>query len=473
MNDRHTRIFPLLLIVYFFWGFPVLAQGIVDVNSRINSILSRKELKGCISAVIVKDLERDSLLFSRYNGLNLHPASTAKLYLASAYLLAENPLDSVRTVVTVSRKPGFDLITLYGGGDPLFSLEDMEKVVHSLQRYPLRKHRRVLVDCSLFDSIPYGPGWVWDDLPYYYAPPVLAFAVNHNTFQVTVSGTPRGARVQAMPRFPGVAVESFVTIAEKDSLLFLKQPCSNKIIVKGTIRSGSSKKERLSLWAPPEIALNILTKSTGADYGLVAYNAMKPDHGADTLLVISRSVRNILGYMLVKSDNLSAEMLCKLLAVRSGERPGSLQAGTRRIKDIIASAGLDTGRVVLADASGLSCYDLTTPGNLHQLLESMWRSESQSQLLDLLPRGGKDGTLRYRFRQIPGAEYIHAKTGTITGASMLAGYVAFPAKARISFVIFMQNFIGRTKTIRSIQDRIVNAIAQYAIGTGKRGEQPR
>jgi len=79
--------------------------------------------------------------------------------------------------------------------------------------------------------------------------------------------------------------------------------------------------------------------------------------------------------------------------------------------------------------------------------------------------------LKYRLRHIPGAEYIRAKTGTITGASMLAGYVAFPAKARISFVIFMQNFVGRTKTIRSIQDRIVEAMVRYAIR--KRQKQSR
>ncbi|NOY06573.1 MAG: D-alanyl-D-alanine carboxypeptidase/D-alanyl-D-alanine-endopeptidase [Chlorobi bacterium] len=461
----------LFFIVHYCWVFSSHAQGVVDLNSRINSILLRKELTGCMSAVIVKDLDRDSILYSRYEEFNLHPASTAKLYLASAYLLDKNPLDSVRTVVTVSRKPGFDLITLTGGGDPLFSLEDMEKVVQSLQRYPVRKNLHVRVDCSLFDSIPYGPGWVWDDLPYYYAPPVLAFAINHNAFHVTVSGASQGARVQVVPRLPGVRVESFVTVAERDSLLFLKPPYSNKVTVRGSIRSGSSKKERFSLWGPPEIALSILMANTNADSGYVTYHAAEPEQKPDTLLVIARSVREILRYMLVKSDNLSAEMLCKLLAARSGELPGSLQAGTRRIKDIIARAGLDTTRLVLADASGMSCYDLTTPENLHRLLEMMWRSEHQSQFLGLLPRGRKDGTLRYRFRHIPDAEHIRAKTGTITGASMLAGYVAFPAKTRISFVMFMQNFVGRAKTIRSIQDRIVKAIVQYALG--KRREQLR
>lgn len=452
-----------LFIVHFCWTFSSPGQEIVHLSSRINSILQRKELRGCISAIIVKDLDRDSILYSRYNKLNLHPASTAKLFLAAAYLLDKNQLDSVCTVVTVSHKPGFDLITLSCGGDPLFSLEDMQKVVQSLQRYPLRKNRRVLVDCSLFDSIPYGPGWVWDDLPYYYAPPVLAFSINHNAFHVTVSGTLNGVRINVSPDLPGIRVESMVSISGKDSLVFLKSPYSNTVIIKGTIRRGRKKKERFSLWNPPGTALRILMAKTRADSGFVTYDAPEPGYERDTLLVVSRSVSEILRYMLVKSDNLSAEMLCKLLSARLGDLPGSIQAGTRRVKGIIASEGLDTARIVLADASGMSCYDLTTPENLQQLLERMWHSEKRSRFIDLLPRGGKEGTLKYRFRNIDGAGYIRAKTGTITGASMLAGYVILPHRAAISFTIFMQNFIGPAKTIRSIQDRIVEAIVQYAV----------
>ena len=58
-------------------------------------------------------------------------------------------------------------------------------------------------------------------------------------------------------------------------------------------------------------------------------------------------------------------------------------------------------------------------------------------LLDLLPVAGATGTLADRYVTVnrPGAGYVRAKTGSLSGVSTLAGYVATRDGAVLTFTL--------------------------------------
>lgn len=131
--------------------------------------------------------------------------------------------------------------------------------------------------------------------------------------------------------------------------------------------------------------------------------------------------------MLRYSDNVLAETLSVELAVHRG-RPATLAAGVDAVEEVLSTTFPDqwTG-TTLADASGISYANRTTPALLDAVMTAA-SGPSHPKLrpmLDGLPIAAGTGTLADRFpvATTPGAGWVRAKTGTLTGVSSLTGIV--------------------------------------------------
>ena len=67
--------------------------------------------------------------------------------------------------------------------------------------------------------------------------------------------------------------------------------------------------------------------------------------------------------------------------------------------------------------------------------------------------GGVDGTLDYRMHNKALKGAVHAKTGTLTGVSALAGYTTAPNGHLLAFSI-MNNGVLDTPEVQSWQDEV-------------------
>ena len=82
------------------------------------------------------------------------------------------------------------------------------------------------------------------------------------------------------------------------------------------------------------------------------------------------------------------------------------------------TVGLEPGLIRPMDGSGLSRHNLVTTKGLARILRHIYRTELKDIFLEALPAPG-EGTLRNRLAGIP----VFAKTGTLSSASALSGYV--------------------------------------------------
>jgi D-alanyl-D-alanine carboxypeptidase/D-alanyl-D-alanine-endopeptidase (penicillin-binding protein 4) len=159
------------------------------------------------------------------------------------------------------------------------------------------------------------------------------------------------------------------------------------------------------------------------------------------------------------SQNLFAEMFLREVA-RQQQGAGTRAAGIETMRRFLAGAGIAADEYSFTDGSGLSGSNLVTPEAVVKLLRHMHQSKYRETWMSLLPVGGQDGTLAARFDGEPAARRVHAKTGTLTHASALSGYVQSASYGTLAFSILANNYGTPAAEVRALIDRIALALAE-------------
>jgi len=159
--------------------------------------------------------------------------------------------------------------------------------------------------------------------------------------------------------------------------------------------------------------------------------------------------------MNVPSDNFIAETLIKALGARFGDG-GSTSAGAAVVRADAARLGI---RTTVADGSGLSRSNRTSPKAVVALLTAMDEGDLALPFEASLPVAGRTGTLYDRMRGTAARDACRAKTGTLSNVSALAGYCDTRSGGRVAFA-FLMNYVSPW-TARRLQDRMTAALARY------------
>lgn len=159
------------------------------------------------------------------------------------------------------------------------------------------------------------------------------------------------------------------------------------------------------------------------------------------------------------SQNLYGELLVKKLGERAGA--GTTARGQQAIRETLDGWGVPADSYILADGSGLSRMNFVSAEALVNILEHVYADPVQRQgFLQALPVGGEDGTLRNRLKAAWTAGHVHAKTGSITNARALSGFVTTRGGETLVFSIVANNFSLPAWRIERVIDLMVEILAR-------------
>lgn len=179
-----------------------------------------------------------------------------------------------------------------------------------------------------------------------------------------------------------------------------------------------------------------------------------------SVVCITHTIDEVLKPILKNSHNIFAECLFYQLAAYSGQKNAGRKQAAKLIYDLIEELGLDSDPYQIADGSGLSLYNYVSPELLVCLLNYAFsKPEIYQHLYPALPIAGVDGTLSNRMQDTPAYNNVHAKTGTVTGISSLAGYLTASNGHILSFCIINQG-ISSGRLGRDFQNEVCNALCQ-------------
>ena len=437
----------------------------------LDSVVERLLPRGGDVGIAVYDLTADSSVYRYRADRNCRPASTMKLVTAIAALSLPGCDEPFRTEVWHTGSINDSILhgDLYvvGGFDPEFDEEDMDALVSAVAALPVKKiEGRILGDVSMKDSLYFGSGWLWDDNPAAYQPYLSPLMLNKGVVHITATPNAAGlkATVEATPRSTYYSVvNNAVSRSPQAGTFKLTRDWmhnGNTLTVSGNVASRRS--ADINVHSSADMFMHTFVERlrlAGIECdGSYAFDVMGLN--AQLVAVCETSVKDVLEQMMKESDNLNAEaMLYRMAAQKGGAKYACADDGLEVARGLVRSMGLNPRDYRMADGCGLSMYDYLSPDLLVAFLKYAYADKNiYDRLYPSLPIGGVDGTLEYRMRSgTPSYRRVHAKTGTYTGISCLAGYLTTRSGKLIAFSIMNQNQTV-ARDARTLQDAVCDFI---------------
>jgi len=478
-------------------------QTLGELQARISEILQKPELAQAMVGIKVASLDTGRVLFESNANKLLRPASNMKLYTVAAALDRLSPDYHFVTSVYARARPDAagtirgDL-TIYGRGDPSiaarFNSGNYFKAIDDLAaRIVAAGVKRVegdlVGDETYFTGPPYGSGWEWDDLQWWYGAEISALTSNDNALDLSVRpGIKVGAAavITTGPPDPLLTIINRVTTTPKGTkrdLAAYRVLASDEIEISGSIPLEDKGYSGGIAISRPALLFAYLLRASLAQQGVVVKGktrtipqpiyAVTPGPVASGLVEVanfqSPPLSMIAAQTLKPSQNLYTELILRTLGNVAAPAPTTVSAdrtsetaGIEVVRAFLREAGVNASPLSLNDGSGLSRNDMVTAEATLQLLTYMRRHRYATAFRDALPIAGVDGTLRNRMKGTVAENNLRAKTGTLSAASSLSGFVTTAAGEELVFSIMVNNYPEGTNPPSVCIDPIAILLASFA-----------
>ncbi|WP_420457184.1 D-alanyl-D-alanine carboxypeptidase/D-alanyl-D-alanine endopeptidase [Rubrivirga sp.] len=460
----------------------------------IDGVLDASAFDDAYWGVYVVNLDTGEELYDRNAQRRFIPASNMKLLATAAALDQLGPGFRYRTRLyadgPVQNGTLLGALVVQGSGDPSFggrfrngdALATFREWADSLRALGIRRVQGPVVgDDDVFDDVHLGQGWQWDDLKWYYGAEIAGLQFNEGTVHVEVHGTTPGqpARIDVSPDYGYVRFVNRSTTTAGGGIRegYDRALSDNLFTVTASVPAGRTETEDLSVVNPTDYFVSTLVgvlRDRGIDIVGDAVDVdewgRRPHYETLTRVATHTSppLRDIVEETNTSSNNLYAEHLLRTLGAyvyQGSDLPtGSAFAGFEATKPFLTRIGVDPESFRVADGSGLSALNRLTPVGIVGILRGMHQHPDRATreaFEQSLPLGGYTGTLRNRYRGGDARGNVRAKTGYISGARTLSGYVTSDRGDLIAFSLLCNNYTVSTSRVNQAQDQIVELLADY------------
>ncbi|TDQ53798.1 D-alanyl-D-alanine carboxypeptidase/D-alanyl-D-alanine endopeptidase [Actinorugispora endophytica] len=457
-------------------------DGLADLRADLDALLADPSLAGGTSGVVVRSLDNGEVLYRNEPDASLLPASNNKLLTTAAALDVLGTDHRFSTRVVAASRPRHGTLRgdlhLVGTGDPSLTVEVFDRLAADVAAAGVTTVTGDLVaDDSWFDDQRLPSDWEEGDLQYYYAPQISALTPAANadldTGVVAVRITPGESAGDPVttalePATDYVSVDNRATTGDPWSVGVDRALGGNTITVTGAMPPGDQGFTTMrTVHEPTGYAADLFARAL-ADHGVeVRGDAVRGEAPGDAVAVArhdSAELGELLVPLLKLSNNGHAEILVKAIDRETGG-DGGWEDGLSEVELALTRIGLDTSDLELTDGSGLSRGNRLSAGLLADLLEEAPDEPWFAAWSAALPVAGVDGrleggTLENRMRGTSAEGNVRAKTGTLTAASALSGYVTGADGESLLFSVVNNGYTGAAP--RPVQDAIAVRLADFS-----------
>ena len=409
-----------------------------------------------------------------------NPASVMKLVTTYAALELLGPAYRWKTEAYLD---GDDLV-LRGTGDPKLDYESFWMLLRGLRARGLREIRGdVVLDRSYFGPVPEGRIDDEEFRPYNVAPDALL--VNFKSLRFVFAPAGERVRVFAEPHLPGLEVINGLRLATgacpegrafRDLIeaAFVAKP-QPRAAFSGQYPAECGERElNVALYSPEDYAAGMIrhlwSEMGGSWRGAVRDGVVAPTaqlvhvHESQPLGEIVRDINKY-------SNNVMARQLFLTLGAHFAGPPASTESAARAVRQWLLLKNILAPELAIENGSGLSRTERVSAATLGALLQEAWKSPVMPEFVASLPVVAVDGTMRKRLHYERVAGNAHVKTGLLSDARSMAGYVLDRGGRRHAVVMIVNH--PRAPEADAAFDALLNAVYDGATGRARATSRPR
>jgi len=394
-------IIPILLSLQYSCG----GSNIRRLGKTIDKNLKSDGLSHHHMGFMVYDPVSKDTLIGRAADRYFIPASNVKIFtLYSALSLIPNKVPALKYSMAG------DTIYFEGQADPaaLHPYFKDSTAVKFLAAYDYIKYIPSNMSITAF-----APGWAWEDYDRSFASERSSFPLYGNVVSV----------------YPNKSVEVSPAYF-KDSVVFRNMAFRRKDVHNNFyVPTDTSDSIAIPMHMSPALTSDLLNELLN---GNITTAEQMPVLDKKTIWGISRD--SILKRMMVESDNFLAEQLLLAASATLSDTLESKTAISHMMERMAADLNPSPKWV---DGSGLSRYNLFTPGSMVNVLNRLYLEFGKDYIFNFFPKGGVSGTLKEDFNGDPNP-YIIAKSGSLGNVYCLSGYL-ITTSGRLLIFSYMNN----------------------------------
>lgn len=402
------------------------------LRRQIDSLTSEAQFRNAHWGVLIVNPRTRDTLYSRNAGKLFMPASNQKIITSAVALSLLGPDYTYKTTFAMTGEVRDSLLDgdliVIGRGDPTVSDRMrglatlvMDSLADSIRAHGIRQIGGELAHSgNAFSDSTRGYGWEWDDLGEYYGAGFDELTFNEGTAPTTIGPLPDTVR------------DSLYSGPAKDPAKAYLEAFHDALVRKNIVVDGG-----------------------------VADSIAPMPFKLDTLFVyISPPLRMILPVLMKPSQNQVAELVFKTIGLERGGL-GTADSAKAVVARQLLAWGAQPDGFKLGDGSGLSRHNLLAPETIVKVLDVMQRDTAFAVFYNAMPVAGIDGTLKDRMKGTPAEGNVHAKTGSISAARSLSGYVTTADGERLLFSVMANNWTTPSTAVLDVIDQIAAALAAY------------
>ena len=428
-------VLPLALLIYLLSG----CSADKMMAHKVSKEFRKSEIiKQYMVGFSLFNLQAKTTVFEKDGDKQFTPASNTKLYTfyASLKMIPER-MPALRYIETN------DSLIFWGTGDPSFLQSELKD--KSAYNFLAGSTKKLFYSPGRYTGNFFGAGWAWDDYNDYYQAEINDLPLLDNT--VWVKGTQNG-------NF-SVSPKSFSSCFVKDSTqtagdFLVKRNFNNNEFAYNAVAVKPNFVQQIPFKLSNATTVGLLADTLHKPIGLID---RKMPANAKTLYGASRD--SVLKAMLLPSDNFLAEQLLLVC----GDKLSDTLNTEKTIQYVLKNHLLGLPQKPRwVDGSGLSRMNLFTPNDMIAVLNLIYTEvNNPEKLFDMLPAGGKSGTLKNAYPKTD-KPFVFGKTGSLTGIHNQSGYILTKKGKTYIYSFMNNNFINPTATVRNEMVRIVTYI---------------
>lgn len=411
----------LLVVMLFFLQQPVFSQYTKIQSWSEKELLASKALKPAHVGICIYEPATNKYWYNYQEDHYFTPASNTKIFsLYTGMLLLGDSLPALRYLDTDS------VLYVQGTADPAFLHPDytLQPAFQLLQQ----TNKKIEIVPANNENARFGYGWSWNDYADYYQSELNEWPMYGNVARLRHHGD----SLYIVPKMYELTTNKNNQLT---ALEVKRDERSNRFSMGYNSTVYKSEEEEVPFITGDLNDLALRLQDTLHKPVSIASQAPK---GLQLMKGIPSD--SLFLPMMHRSDNFFAEqtlMMCanKLFDTISTKHMISYMLD-HSLKDLPDTPNW-------ADGSGLSRYNLFSPRDFVYVLSSMYNTYPTTRLYSLFATGGK-GTLKNYYKE----QFVHAKTGTLTGVVALSGYLVTKKNKTLIFSVLVNNHNSSASIVR-------------------------